>query len=88
MLTKFKNLSHILRGLIPPSPLIAACLLIYAASVLCFTWALLKQNWRLVFASLASITIAVSVVMKITVFFAAQHTGYTMKLLCRGSKKK
>jgi hypothetical protein len=43
-------------------------LLIYAASVLCFTWALLKQNWCLVFASLASITIALSVVMKITVF--------------------
>ena len=68
MLTKFKHLSHFLRALIPPSPLIAACLLIYAASVLCFTWALLKQNWRLVFASLASITIALSVVMKITVF--------------------
>jgi 4-amino-4-deoxy-L-arabinose transferase-like glycosyltransferase len=67
-LTKFKNLSRILRSLASPSPLVVACLLIYAAGVSYLIWALLKQNWRLVFASLASIAVASSVIMEITIF--------------------
>jgi hypothetical protein len=65
---KFKNLVHILRILAFPSPLVAACTVSCAVALLCLIWALLEQNWRVVFTALVGITIAFSLVMKNVIF--------------------
>jgi hypothetical protein len=66
-LTRSKNLSHSLRLLIPPSTLVVACLVLYAAGLFYLIWALLKKDWRAAFASVSSVAIAFTLLMKFVI---------------------
>jgi 4-amino-4-deoxy-L-arabinose transferase-like glycosyltransferase len=68
LLRRFKNLSRIFRSLGPLSPLVAACFVLYTAGLCGLSRALSKQNWRVAFAALTFMTIAVSLVMKNVIF--------------------
>jgi 4-amino-4-deoxy-L-arabinose transferase-like glycosyltransferase len=65
--TRLKGVSAILRTLTPPSPLVVACLVLYAGALWWFTGALVKRNWRRAFTSLCLITLAFTVIMKTVV---------------------
>jgi hypothetical protein len=66
-LTKFQNLSNTLRLLIPPSPLLVACLALYATSLYYLIRALLRKHWRATFASVSLVAIASTLLIKFVV---------------------
>lgn len=66
-LAKWKNFSHILRALSPPSPLLVGFLLANMAAALWLFRALLNWNWRLTFASLLLLALTVNLIMKIAI---------------------
>lgn len=65
---KAGHLSQILASLIPLTPLVAACLILFAAAVGCLAWALFKKNRRVAFASLAAMAVVVPLVTKSAIF--------------------
>jgi 4-amino-4-deoxy-L-arabinose transferase-like glycosyltransferase len=66
-LTRSKNLSHSLRLLIPPSTIVVAYFALYAAALFYLVWALLRKNWRAAFASVSSVTIAFTLLMRFVI---------------------
>jgi 4-amino-4-deoxy-L-arabinose transferase-like glycosyltransferase len=67
-MARFRNLSHIMRLLTPPSPLVATSLVLYAAALFCLIGALLRRNWKVVFAALSVTALSISITMKTAVF--------------------
>ncbi len=67
-ITRLKGLAAILHTLTPPSPLVLACLALYAGALSWLTGALVKHNWRRAFTSLCLITLAFTIIMKSAVF--------------------
>lgn len=86
-LTKSKDVARTLRSLTLSSPLIAACLVLYATALFSLLWSLFKQNWRGTFASISFLTIAICVIIK-TAFFPPIVFERTMKpFMARVSEK-
>ena len=67
-MTRSNNLSRILRSLTPPTPLVIACLALYASALFCLIWTLFNRNWRTAVASVSLIAFSFAMIMKNAVF--------------------
>jgi hypothetical protein len=65
---KSANLEQILASLTPLTPMVAACLIVFAAALACLTWGLFYKNRRIAFASLAGMAIAIPLIAKSAIF--------------------
>ncbi len=86
-LTRFKNLSHSLRLLIPPSPLVVACFTLYAAALFYLVWALLRKDWRAAFASVSSVAIAFTLLMKFVILPPVAYERTMKPFMARVTEK-
>jgi len=86
-LTRSKNLSHSLRLLIPPSTLVVACFALYAAALFYLVWALLRKDWRAVFASVSSLAIAVTLLMRFVIFPPVAYQRTMKPFMARVTEK-
>ncbi|HEY3153948.1 MAG TPA: glycosyltransferase family 39 protein [Candidatus Binatia bacterium] len=86
-LTRSKNLSHSLRLLIPPSTLVAACFALYAAALFYLIWALLRKDWRAAFASVSSVAIAFTLLMRFVILPPVAYERTMKPFMARVAEK-
>jgi len=85
--TRFKNLSHSLRLLIPPSTLVVACFALYAAALFYLISALLKKDWHAAFPSVSSVAIAFTLLMRFVILPPVAYERTMKPFMARVTEK-